>query len=42
MTISRYTVVIDRAGNVAAIDPVSDVAGEAKRVQAIVKKLDKQ
>ena len=39
-TISRYTVVIDRQGNIAAIDPVSDTKGDAQRVVAIVKKLE--
>lgn len=41
VTIARYTVVIDRAGRIAALDAVSNPAGEAKRVEAILKKLAK-
>ncbi len=39
-TISRYTIVIDKAGNVAAADAVSDAGGDAKRIAELVKKLD--
>jgi peroxiredoxin len=40
-TIQRWTVVIDKAGNVAAIDEVGKgYAGDAKRVAELVKKLD--
>ena len=40
--IQRYTVVIDKAGNVAAIDNVGKGAsGDAKRVAELVKKLEK-
>ena len=41
VTIDRWTVVIDRSGNVAAIDIISKGAGDdAKRVAELVKKLD--
>ncbi len=40
VTISRYTVVIDRQGNIAALDPVKNPAGDAKRVAEIVRKLE--
>ncbi len=40
VTIQRYTVVIDKAGNVAAIDAVGKAGDDAKRVAEIVKKLD--
>ena len=40
VTISRVTVVIDKGGTVAAVDPVKDTAGDAKRVAEIVKKLE--
>jgi peroxiredoxin Q/BCP len=40
VTIPRYTVVVDKAGNVAAIDAVNDAGGDAKRVADLVKKLD--
>ena len=40
VTISRYHVVIDKAGTIAAIDPVKDAGGDAKRVLEIVNKLD--
>jgi peroxiredoxin Q/BCP len=41
-TISRYTVIIDRKGNIAAIDPVEgkSAGDDAKRIQDIVKGLD--
>ena len=39
-TISRYTVVIGRNGNIAAIDAVGDTGGDSKRIQDIVKGLD--
>lgn len=42
VTIARYHVVIDKTGTIAAIDPVKDAAGDAKRVLEIVKKLDSQ
>jgi peroxiredoxin Q/BCP len=38
--IARYTVVIDKAGNIAAIDPISDAGGDAKRIADLVKKLE--
>ncbi len=40
VSIARFTVVIDKAGNVASIDAVSDPASDAKRVAELVKKLD--
>lgn len=42
VSISRYHVVIDKAGAIAAIDPVpaKDPAGDAKRVLEIAKKLE--
>ena len=40
VSISRYHVVIDKTGTIAAIDPVKDAAGDAKKVVEIVKKLD--
>lgn len=40
VTIQRWTVVIDKAGKVAAIDNVSKAGDDAKRVAEIVKKLD--
>jgi thioredoxin-dependent peroxiredoxin len=40
-TIQRYTVVIDKDANVAAIDQVKDAKGDAKRIQQLVKKLEK-
>jgi peroxiredoxin Q/BCP len=39
-TISRWTVVIDQSGNVAAIDAVGKAGDDAKRVAELVKKLD--
>ncbi len=42
VTIPRYHVVIDKNGTIAAIDPVKDAGGDAKRVLQIVKKLDTQ
>ena len=38
--ISRYTVVIDKNGNVAAIDQISNAGGDAERVAALVNKLE--
>ena len=40
VTIARWTVVIDREGNVAAIDNVTKAGDDAKRVAELVKKLD--
>jgi peroxiredoxin Q/BCP len=40
VTILRYTVIIDKNGTIAAIDPVNNPAGDAKRVEGIVKKLE--
>ena len=40
VTISRWTVVIDKAGKVAAVDAISDAGGDAKRVADLVKKLE--
>lgn len=40
VTIARYTVVIDRKGNVAAIDNVKDAAGDPKRIADVVKSLE--
>jgi len=40
VTISRYTVVIDKKGVVAAIDQVKDAGGDSKRIAELVKKLD--
>jgi peroxiredoxin Q/BCP len=40
-TISRWTVVIDKAGKVAAIDEVKKAGDDAKRVAELVKKLEK-
>jgi peroxiredoxin Q/BCP len=40
-TIGRYTVVITKNGTVAAIDQVKDAGGDAKRIAALVKKLEK-
>jgi thioredoxin-dependent peroxiredoxin len=40
VTISRYTVVIDKNGNVAAIDPISNAGGDAERVAMLVSKLE--
>jgi peroxiredoxin Q/BCP len=39
VTIPRFTVVIDRSGQIAAIDQVSDAAGDSKRVANVIKKL---
>ena len=39
-TIQRYTIVIDKAGKVAAADGISDAGGDAKRVAELVMKLD--
>lgn len=41
VTIARYTVVIDRQGNVAAIDAVKDAGGDSDRIAEIVKNLSK-
>lgn len=40
-TIQRYTVVLDQEGKVAAIDQVKDAKGDARRIQELVKKLEK-
>ena len=40
VNINRYTVVIDKKGNVAAIDAVKDAGGDPKRIAEIVKGLD--
>jgi thioredoxin-dependent peroxiredoxin len=40
VTIQRWTVVIDKAGKVAAIDVVGKAGDDAKRVAELVKKLD--
>ncbi len=40
VTIARWTVVVDKAGKVAAIDMVGDAGGDAKRIADMVKKLD--
>jgi thioredoxin-dependent peroxiredoxin len=41
-TIQRWTVVIDKTGNVAAIDDASkNAAGDAKRIETLVEKLPK-
>ncbi len=40
VTIPRITVVVDKAGNIAAIDTVSDAGGDAKRIAELVNKLD--
>lgn len=40
VTISRYTVVINRAGNIAAIDAVSNAEGDPKRIAEVVKSLE--
>lgn len=42
VTIARVTVVIDKAGNVAAIDSVGNAGGDAKRIAELVMKLDKK
>ena len=39
-TISRFTVVIDKAGKVAAIDQVGNAGGDAKRIAELVMKLE--
>jgi peroxiredoxin Q/BCP len=39
-TISRYTVVIDKAGNIAAIDAVKDAGGDPQRIANVVKNLE--
>jgi peroxiredoxin Q/BCP len=40
VTIMRHTVVIDKSGAIAAIDAVGSPAGDAKRVGALIKKLE--
>ena len=42
VTIARWTVVIDKEGNVAAIDNVTKAGDDAKRVAELVKKLDQK
>jgi thioredoxin-dependent peroxiredoxin len=39
-TIQRYTVVIDKNGNVAALDKVAAAGGDAKRIAELVQKLE--
>jgi peroxiredoxin Q/BCP len=39
-TISRFTIVIDKAGKIAAADPISDAKGDAKRIADLVTKLE--
>ena len=39
LTILRWTVVIDREGNVAAIYPVGNAGGDAKKILETVEKL---
>ena len=41
-TISRVTVVIDKQGMVAAIDPIAKAGDDAKRVMELVQKLEKK
>jgi peroxiredoxin Q/BCP len=38
--IERWTIVIDKAGKVAAADKISDAPGDSKRIAELVKKLD--
>jgi peroxiredoxin Q/BCP len=38
--INRYTIVIDKAGKIAAADAVGDAGGDAKRIVELIKKLD--
>ncbi len=38
-TIQRYTIVIDKAGKVAAADAISDAKGDSKRIAELVTKL---
>jgi thioredoxin-dependent peroxiredoxin len=40
VTIQRWTAVIDKAGNVAALYQVADAGGDAKKVAGIVEKLE--
>ena len=40
VTIQRWTVVIDKQGNIAAVDNISKAGDDAKRVAALVKKLE--
>lgn len=40
VTISRYTVVIDKSGKVAAIDAVAKAGEDSKRIAELVKKLE--
>ncbi len=39
-TIQRYTIVIDKAGKIAAADQVGNAGGDAKRIAELVKKLE--
>ena len=39
VSIGRTTVVIDKNGVIAAIDPITNAAGDAKRVAEVVNKL---
>jgi thioredoxin-dependent peroxiredoxin len=40
VTIKRWTVVIDKAGNIAALDEIKKAGDDPKRVAELVKKLD--
>ena len=39
-SIARWTIVIDKAGKIAAIDTVKDAGGDSKRIAEIVKNLE--
>jgi peroxiredoxin Q/BCP len=39
VTLDRFTVVIDKQGTIVALDPVTDPAGDSKRIEDLVKKL---
>ena len=39
-SIARWTIVIDKAGKVAAIDTVKDAGGDSKRIAEIVKNIE--
>ena len=41
-TISRVTIVIDKQGNIASIDAISNAGEDAKRVAEVVQKLEKK
>jgi thioredoxin-dependent peroxiredoxin len=40
VTIQRFTVVVDKKGNIAAIDNVKDAGGDSKRIAELVKKVN--